>query len=121
MISEHFKPGFGVVLDSYKPATSKSGAKSYLLCHRNKPQSLAVGSERARGGTGTNCKWKVTIEEAEEGWVVSKLNNLEHNHDLVKTTEEALAHASLRCIPEHLDQFGNFLKLAGKGAKEIHA
>lgn len=119
MISQHFRPGFSVVLDSYKRATTKSGAKTYLLCHRNKPPAMALGCERIRGGTGANCKWKVCIEDSDEGWVVSKAINLEHTHDLIGSHEAALAHASLRSIPETMDMFGHFLKQAGRSPADI--
>ena len=116
----HFNPGFGVTLDSKKVGTKKSGQKVFLLCHRHGIMRKSTSTNtRVRGGEGVNCKWKITLEESIEGWVVSKINNLEHTHDLVTTRAESLAHASLRKIPDDLITFGLFLKQAGMGPADI--
>ena len=115
----HFQPRFTVTLNSFKAGNSKSGAKVFLYCHRQGKPRAAIGVERSRGGFGVGCKWKITLEESLDGWVVSKLNNLEHTHELVASRSEALAHASLRSIPEDFYAFGSFLKQAGMAPTEI--
>ena len=104
----HFHPRFAVKLDSYKNGTSKSGRKVNLLCHNYK----------VRGDNGEFCKMKIGLEDSTDGWVVSNFS-MAHNHGLLKSNAEALAHASLRSIPEDLHTFGVFLKQAGMSPAEI--
>ena len=118
-LSAHFEPSSALTLDSFKQATSKSGAKAYLLCHRHRKPTLAVTRQRVRGGEGAACKWKISIEESKKGWVISKVHSLNHTHDLVTSRAEALAQASLRSIPIDLCAFGDFLKQAGMSPVEI--
>ena len=115
----HFQPGFSVTLNSFKKGNSKSGAKVFLYCHRHGKPRAAIGVERSRCGFGVNCKWKMTLEESLDGWVVTKINNLEYAHELVASRSEALAHASLRSIPTDFCAFGSFLKQAGMAPTEI--
>ena len=118
-ISEHFRPGFAVKLHGFRGGSARSGAKSYLLCHLGKKATLATGPIRTRGSILTNCKWKVSIEESEQGWVISKFDCLDHNHELGGSNAEALAHAAMRSIPDDMASFGTLLKLGGMSPAEI--
>lgn len=118
-VSNYCRPGFSVKLHGYKPSTSKSGAKAYLLCHLGKQGKIAAGAIRLRGSALTNCQWKVSIEEANEGWVISKVHCTDHNHPLAGSTVEALAHSTMRSIPGDMADFGSFLKQAGMSPAEI--
>ena len=104
-------------------STTKAGAKSYLLCHRDgKPATskIAGAPKRVRGSELTGCKWNIAIEETtNETWTISKIHCLKHNHDLEQTNAQALAHASMRSIPSDLADFGTFLKQGGLSPAEI--
>lgn len=115
----HFFPGFSVRHHGLKVGTSKAGAKAYLLCTRAGKPTMATGHVRIRGSERTDCGWKVSLEESDEGWVISRVHCLEHNHDLAVSTAEALAHSSMRSIPEDMINLGTFLKQAGLSPAEI--
>ena len=118
-LNRFFQPGFAVSLDSFKSGTSRTGSKVYLLCHRHKRPAPGIGVKRVRGCDGANCKWKIALELSTAGWVISKLLNVEHSHELVTCRAEANAHACLRSIPEDMCMFGDFLKSAGMAPAEI--
>lgn len=119
-LKTHFQClGFGVRLDSHKQPTSKKGEVCNLFCSKKNPPKPAMTTEKARGSEGTLCRWYITLEEAVEGWVISKLNNLTHNHATTTTVTERLASATLRSIPKEFIAFGEFLKQTGMSPVEI--
>ena len=118
-LNAYFHPGFSVNLHGYKGATKFAGPKSYLLCHMNNEGKAATAPLRVRGGLGVSCKWRIRIEQSVEGWIISNFTCLDHNHELVSNPAEALAHASLRSIPEDLANFGTLLKQGGLAPAEI--
>ena len=111
--------GFGIRLDNHKNATSKKGEVCNLSCSKKDLPRPTMTTEKTRGGEGTLCRWYITLEESVEGWVISKLNCLTHNHNLATTRAERLASASLRSVPEEFNTFGLFLKQAGMSPAEI--
>ena len=97
-------------LSTPRAQTATAGEKhDVVCCFRNKFKQ-AIGPIRKRGSSATECKWRVSLEHAQEGWVIRDFPVSEHNHDLAKTTEEHLANPSLRKIPLELEEIGIFLK-----------
>ena len=119
-LNAYFHPTFSVNLHGCKGATKLAGPKSYIVCLMNNEGKAATAPVRVRGGLGVSCKWKIRIEQSVEGWIISNFNCLrDRNHELVSNPAEALAHASLRSIPEDLADFGTLLKQGGLAPAEI--
>jgi hypothetical protein len=103
-----------------KPASKVAGRKRIMVCNRHRPASGCIGDKRVRGGTGTGCPWKLTLEDAEEGIVIKDFNHQDHNHDLAKGQPQVNAQASLRHIPQDLMDLGRTLRVAGQSPAEIN-
>ena len=112
---------FSVQFDGRKEPTSTCGTKVYLRCSLHKKRKVALTEIRSRGSASTGYRWFITLEDSNVGVVISKLNNLEHNHKLAKTIEEKNAHSSMRSIPSQLVDFGNLLKMSGQSPEEINS
>ena len=71
------------------------------------------------------CKWRLTVEQCQEGWAVYKFHPHdsanEHNHTLITTRAEALTRPAMREIPAALVAEGKELyKWGGMGPAAIH-
>ena len=75
------------------------------------------------------CKWQVTYELTNQGWVLSEYrgdergpSNVDHNHPLLQTTAEAMQSASTRDeIDPHLVAIGQANQRAGHSAADIYS
>lgn len=101
-------------------ATSRCGEKRDIVCALHKSPKPAMGDIRERGSFATACKWRISLEQSEEGWVIFSLPCLEHNHGLATTDAEAIANPGLREIPEDLVAVGEFMKECFRSPDDIN-
>ena len=64
------------------------------------------------------CKWRLTLEQCEEGWVVRSYAphadaENGHSHELIQSVAAALARTSMRSLPEDLKTLGRSMIVCG--------
>jgi hypothetical protein len=102
--------GFGVTWGGRRKPNSVRGEQCTMFCHLHRQAS---------------CKWTLTLEHCVEGWAVFYINDHDvgtpHNHDLVKSSEEAMAYTAMRDIPGALLVTARTMKDAGVRIKDVFA
>jgi len=78
----------GVVWGKLEQGCSTHGPRRALICHQH-------------GAAQSSCKWRLTLEETADGWVIYSQYG-EHNHTLAASVAEANAHNTMRDIPPEL-------------------
>lgn len=131
---------FGLVKKTTRKATSRKGPCGNFCCDRlGEPKKTKTDAENPRQNQSTlktGCKWAISYEEVEEGWVISgccepiitaaKECNVHcgsailHNHKLATTREEKNIFPTLRDIPATLVKTAEILHKAGLGPAKIY-
>lgn len=102
----------------------KSRSRTATLSLKADGQSLKHGGKgRIRGFACSlhrgKCPWHVDFEETEDGWAFLR-GNFDHNHDLMQTSAEVLAHSTGRYFPDECLETGRVLAVSGMKAPQIY-